>query len=225
MRGDILKILALAAAGGGVSAARLETALAAKEDRMAEQTVSASGAVTQSLEAGKIYHFTGALTALTLTLGLAIIGQPADASAPLNETVSFRVEAVGEGLSYQWQSCSGGRWVNNSFATSQTDTLSVKVTDARNGAQYRCVVTDAAGNTVASVPATLTVGESSGGAAASVPVTPRYHFDFISGATAPTVTMPAAVTMPDGFTVEADRRYEVDILGGWGVAQSWAVSA
>ena len=33
-----------------------------------EVTVSDAGSVTQALDAGKIYHFTGALTALTVTL-------------------------------------------------------------------------------------------------------------------------------------------------------------
>ncbi len=36
-----------------------------------EVTVSTAGAVTQALDAGKIYHFTGALTALTITLNAA----------------------------------------------------------------------------------------------------------------------------------------------------------
>ena len=53
----------------------------------------------------------------------------------------------------------------------------------------------------------------------------QYHFDFTSGATAPTLTLPNTVTMPEGFSVEANNRYEVDILGGYGAAQSWEVSA
>lgn len=40
-----------------------------------EQTISTAGAVTQALDAGKIYHFTGALTALTITLNAAAAGQ------------------------------------------------------------------------------------------------------------------------------------------------------
>lgn len=36
-----------------------------------EVTVSSAGAVTQALDAGKIYHFTGALTSLTITLNAA----------------------------------------------------------------------------------------------------------------------------------------------------------
>lgn len=104
--------------------------ISGKADKVTEVTVSNTGDVTQALDAGKAYHFTGALTALTITLNAAASGQRA-----------------------------------------------------------------------------------------------QYHFDFESGATAPTVTIPASVTMPAGFQVEANKRYEIDILDGYGVAQSWEVSS
>lgn len=94
-----------------------------------EVTVSDAGAVTQALDAGKIYHFTGALTALTITLNAPASGQLAE-----------------------------------------------------------------------------------------------YHFDFLAGSTAPTLTMPNTVTMPDSFTVEANKRYEVDVLNNYGAVVSWANS-
>ena len=123
------------AAAVQTSLGRADTALqqhqdiSGKADKVTEVTVSTAGDVTQALDAGKIYHFTGALTALTLTLNAAAAGQQ------------------------------------------------------------------------------------------------QYHLDFVSGATAPTVTIPATVTMPDGWTVEANTRYEIDILDGYGVAQSWEVTA
>lgn len=92
-----------------------------------EVTVSTAGAVTQALDAGKIYHFTGAVSSLTLTFNAAATGQIA-----------------------------------------------------------------------------------------------QYHFDFDSGSTAPTVTLPATVTMQGGtFTPEASKHYEVDILNGYGVSMAW----
>jgi hypothetical protein len=50
---------------------------------------------------------------------------------------------------------------------------------------------------------------------------PQYHFDFISPSTAITLTLPETVAMPDGFAVDANTRYEIDILRGYGVAQNW----
>ena len=91
-----------------------------------EVTVSTAGAVTQALGAGKIYHFTGALTALTITLSTPASGQLA-----------------------------------------------------------------------------------------------HYHFDFDSGSTAATLTLPNTVTMPSGFTVEANHHYEIDILNNYGAVMAW----
>ena len=92
-----------------------------------EVTVSTAGAVTQALDAGKIYHFTGALTALTITLNAA------------------------SGLAH-------------------------------------------------------------------------YHFDFDCGASAPTVTIPNTVTMPDSNSFVANKHYEVDILNNYGAVMAWANS-
>lgn len=100
-----------------------------KADKVTEVTVATGGAVSQALEAGKWYHFTGALTGLTITLTAPASGELA-----------------------------------------------------------------------------------------------QYHFDFTSGATAPTLTMPDSVKMPDGFSVEANKRYEVDILNNYGAVMSWAIS-
>lgn len=49
----------------------------------------------------------------------------------------------------------------------------------------------------------------------------HYHFDFDSGSTAPTLTLPQTVTMPSGFTVEASKHYEIDILNGYGAVMAW----
>lgn len=49
----------------------------------------------------------------------------------------------------------------------------------------------------------------------------HYHFDFDSGSTAPTLTLPNTVTMPSGFTVEAGKHYEIDILSNFGAVMAW----
>jgi hypothetical protein len=63
---------------------------------------------------------------------------------------------------------------------------------------------------------TITLGESDSPA--------QYHFSFISGATPVVLTLPNDVIMPDDFSVEANTRYEIDILNGYGVVCAWAIS-
>lgn len=57
---------------------------------------------------------------------------------------------------------------------------------------------------------------------AAAPTDGRYEFDFISGTTAPTVTMPSAWVMPNNFMVEPNGRYRLIIDGGYCVANRWA---
>ena len=52
----------------------------------------------------------------------------------------------------------------------------------------------------------------------------HYHFDFNSGSTATTLTLPQTVVMPSGFTVEASMHYEIDILNNYGAVMAWANS-
>ena len=55
----------------------------------------------------------------------------------------------------------------------------------------------------------------------TVTATGMYAFRFTSGATPTTLTVTGA-TMPDSFTVEANKVYEVNIYQGYGVVQSWS---
>lgn len=57
----------------------------------------------------------------------------------------------------------------------------------------------------------------------TVTATGMYAFRFISGSTPTTLTVTGA-TMPDSFTVEADKVYEVNIYEGYGVVSSWTNS-
>lgn len=89
---------------------------------------------------------------------LAITTQPQDTTADVCTSVSFTVEATGDGLTYQWKyrkSASDPTWVD-----STSDTAHVLTVDAlviRNGRQYKCVVSDIHGGSVESNVATLTV--------------------------------------------------------------------
>ena len=87
-----------------------------------------------------------------------IQSQPTSVTANIGDALSFKVEAIGNGLIYQWQyrSSASGNWSNTTLTGAKTDTLKVTATAARNGYQYRCKVTDASGNVVYSNAATLT---------------------------------------------------------------------
>lgn len=55
-------------------------------------------------------------------------------------------------------------------------------------------------------------------------VADEFHFVFKSGATATTLTLPETIVMPDGFSVDANKIYEISILETMMLAKSWAVS-
>lgn len=52
----------------------------------------------------------------------------------------------------------------------------------------------------------------------------EYHFVFQSGATATTLSIPDAIKIPSGFSVDVNKIYEISILEGCLCAQSWGVS-
>lgn len=49
----------------------------------------------------------------------------------------------------------------------------------------------------------------------------EYHFMFSTGETAPQLTLPAEIKLPDGFAVEANKIYEVSIFENCLTYQSW----
>ncbi|MCI5868911.1 MAG: hypothetical protein MR224_05300 [Dorea sp.] len=53
----------------------------------------------------------------------------------------------------------------------------------------------------------------------------EYHFVFKSGATATTLSIPDAIKIPSGFSVDVNKIYEISILEGCLCAQSWEVTA
>ncbi len=80
---------------------------------------------------------------------LAITSQPVDFTGKLGDTVSFTVGADGDGLSYQWQYSNdgGATWKASGLPGNKTATLTTELTDARLIYRFRCVVTDAYGDT------------------------------------------------------------------------------
>ncbi|MCD8134292.1 MAG: hypothetical protein LUE19_10660, partial [Clostridiales bacterium] len=101
--------------------------------------------------------------AATLSLpsagSIVITAQPTDCAGAVGDTATFIVEATGSGLSYQWQYLNAGAstWRDSGMDGADTAALSVPITDARDGQQYRCVVTDEDGNMAVSEAVTLSV--------------------------------------------------------------------
>ena len=89
-------------------------------------------------------------------LNLRFKKHPVSATAFVDASQSFRVTAVGQGLSYQWQyrNPAVGKWVN---AGSQGDVIYTDAKASKNGFQYRCQITDDYGNVMYSNAATLNV--------------------------------------------------------------------
>lgn len=74
--------------------------------------------------------------------------------AKIGETATFSVSG---GASYQWQQNTGSGWSDITSAIGRTPSLSIVGATFRNGYKYRCVVTDADGNTSTTNYATLYV--------------------------------------------------------------------
>ena len=98
--------------------------------------------------------------ALTIEEELTITAQPQNYTGAVNTNAVLSVSASGSGLTYQWQVCTNGStWKNVTSTGYNKAAMTVTLTAARNGYQYRCVVKDLTGATVTSDPATIAVGE------------------------------------------------------------------
>lgn len=86
-----------------------------------------------------------------------ITSQPKDITVDSGETVQFTVGVSGSVVSWKWEYRKVWKWFDTSMTGYNTDTLTVAATGARNGYDYRCLVTFADGTKVYSEPAELTV--------------------------------------------------------------------
>ena len=88
---------------------------------------------------------------------ITITTQPKNYSGPAGSTAKFSVSAEGEGLNYQWQLKKGSKWADLSSGGAKTPTMSIKVDDSKNGKIYRCLITNADGEQLASNEVKITV--------------------------------------------------------------------
>lgn len=88
----------------------------------------------------------------------SITAQPADQAAPADDTVTFSVTAVGEGLSYQWQlSTDGGdTWTDVPGATAASYTTPALTRDME-GHCYRCRISNSHGTVFSDIAAITSV--------------------------------------------------------------------
>jgi hypothetical protein len=94
-----------------------------------------------------------------LSAELKILTQPENVTCANGATATFRVEAQGDNLKYQWYASSDGvTWSKTYLDGSTTDTLSFSVTAARAAKVYKCVITDIGGNTVETGAVSVTIG-------------------------------------------------------------------
>ncbi|MBQ4374564.1 MAG: immunoglobulin domain-containing protein [Erysipelotrichales bacterium] len=113
-----------------------------------------------SNKGGSVTSDTATLTVTTTAIPV-IIEQPKSQSVKPGTAVSFTVIAEGENLTYQWyyRTSSTGTWAKSTATCATTNTYSLpasSVVKARNGYEYRCVVTNKAGS-VTSKAAALTI--------------------------------------------------------------------
>ena len=89
---------------------------------------------------------------------LQFTDQPQDASARMGKTVRTSVAAEGAGLTYQWYGKDPGQekfWKSGLTGTTYAYTM----TEAKNGRQVYCVVTDRYGNKITSDTVTLSAAD------------------------------------------------------------------
>ena len=102
----------------------------------------------------KLYSNAGTIFVAKIT----VTSQPVNFTGAIGKTAKFTVAATGDNLTYQWQySKDGTTWKNSTSSGSTTPTLAIKITEARNNQQYRCVIKDSHGNTVTTNAALIKV--------------------------------------------------------------------
>ena len=158
------------------------------------------------VETGADYTFSPTVTTISY------IGHPVTGSLTERDPGSVAIREIS-------LKSSGGAVVTD-YALVQTDELS--------NYDLRPVVVTVSGATPTITPENNTIYNCSELASLTIsnpPTSGAYSIVFTSGATPTDLSVDPAIKMPDGFSVEANKRYEINVSGGWAVAGSWAVSA
>lgn len=91
---------------------------------------------------------------------LSITTQPESVHVYAGNMAEFKVEATGDGVTYCWQyrTSATGEWKDSGAPNAKKPAVQIAALAHRNGYEYRCVITDSAGNVVYSDSATLHIG-------------------------------------------------------------------
>ena len=113
----------------------------------------------------RITDVTGNVTVYTEPATMRVLSfksHPEETFAATGSTVTFSVTtSVADGYTYQWQyrRNATANWTNTTMTGYNTDTLTVDATLARNGYEYRCVLTGSKNSKIESKGAVLHVGD------------------------------------------------------------------
>jgi len=104
---------------------------------------------------GNMVQSSSALLSMQKADPVKITAQPVSVTVAEGATAKVTVKATGDGLTYQWYFKDAGASKFSLTTSFKSNTYSVSMTDARNGRQVYCKITDKYGNTVTSSTATL----------------------------------------------------------------------
>lgn len=98
---------------------------------------------------------------MKLRKDLTILSQPSDCVVQVGDTATFNVDAKGEGLTYQWYFSNRGGvyWGASSATGSDTASMRIVAKAFRVGQQYKCVITDAYGNSIETTIGTIVAAQ------------------------------------------------------------------
>lgn len=122
----------------------------------------------------------------------------------------------------------GGGGGGGSVTSVNGKTGAVTLTAADVGAAEAETVVTVSGTTPTITPIHNTIyncGEVASLTISNPTATGAYSIVFTSGSTATDLSIPPSLKMPDGFSVEANRLYEINVLANRAVVGSWAVTA
>ena len=96
---------------------------------------------------------------LTVNTVINITSNPNDQTVALGYKGQFTASATGEGLTYQWEykRPNSEQWIDTAMEGANKPTVLIETTAARDGYQYRCRITDAAGFVAYTESATMRV--------------------------------------------------------------------